>query len=45
MEQKYISKVQQGPPSQKKVKNMVVCACNTGYYEWLCVRMTLRIMQ
>jgi hypothetical protein len=27
------------------VKNMVTCAYNTGYCEWLCVRMTLRIMQ
>jgi len=29
----------------KKVKNMETCAYNIGYYEWLCVRMTLRIMQ
>jgi hypothetical protein len=30
---------------EKTVKNMVTCAYHTGYYEWLCVRMTLRIMQ
>jgi len=29
----------------KKVKNMEKCAYSTAYYEWLCVRMTLRIMQ
>ena len=43
MEQKYISKVQQG--GKKTVKNMEKCAYNTGYYEWLCVKMTLRVMQ
>ena len=30
---------------EKTVKNMETRACNTGYYEWLCVRMTQRIMQ
>jgi len=30
---------------EKTVKNMKTCAYNTGYYEWLCVRVTLRIMQ
>jgi len=30
---------------EKTVKNMETCAYNTGYCEWLCVRMTLRIMQ
>ena len=42
MEKKCTSKVQQG---KKTVKNMEKCAYNTGYYEWLRVRMTLRIMQ
>jgi hypothetical protein len=37
-----VSKVQQG---KKSVKNMEKCAYNTGYDEWLCVRMTMRIMQ
>jgi len=27
------------------MKNMETCAYNTWYYEWLCVWMTLRIMQ
>ena len=27
------------------VKNMGKCADNTGYYEWPCVKKTLRIMQ
>jgi len=30
---------------EKAVNNMEMCAYNTGYYEWLCVRMMLRIMQ
>ena len=30
---------------EKTEKNMATCAYNTGYYEWLCVRMTMRIMQ
>ena len=30
---------------EKTVKNIETCAYNTVYYEWLCVRMTLRIMQ
>jgi len=30
---------------EKTVKDMETCAYNTGYNEWLCVRMTLRIMQ
>ena len=30
---------------EKAVKNMETCAYNTKYYERLCVRMTLRIMQ
>jgi len=30
---------------EKTVKNMETCAYNTGHYEWLCVRMMLRIMQ
>jgi hypothetical protein len=25
---------------EKTVKNVETCAYNTGYYEWLCVRMT-----
>jgi hypothetical protein len=29
----------------KSVKNMETYAYNTGYYKWLCVRKTLRIMQ
>jgi hypothetical protein len=29
----------------KKLKNIEMCACNTGYYGWVCVRMALRIMQ
>jgi len=30
---------------EKTAKNMETCPYNTGYYEWLCVRMTLSIMQ
>jgi len=30
---------------EKTVKNMETCACNIGYYEWLCVMITLSIMQ
>jgi len=30
---------------EKTVKNVETCAYNTEWYEWLCVRMTLRIMQ
>jgi hypothetical protein len=30
---------------EKKTVNMETCAYNTGYYEWLCVRLTLRITQ
>jgi hypothetical protein len=30
---------------EKSVKNMETCAYNTGYHEWLCVRMTMKIMQ
>jgi len=30
---------------EKTVKNVEMCAYNTRYYEWLYVRMTLRIMQ
>ena len=41
MEQECISEVQQG---KKTVKNMEECIYNTGYYEWLCVRMTVRIL-
>jgi hypothetical protein len=42
MEQKCMSKVQQG---KKTVKNKETCAYNTGYCDWLCVRMTLRRLQ
>ena len=31
--------------SVKSMKNMETCAYNTGYYEWLCVRMLRRITQ
>ena len=30
---------------KKKAKNMEKYVYNTGYYEWLCVRMTLKILQ
>jgi hypothetical protein len=30
---------------EKTVKNMETCAYNTIYYEWLRVRLILRIMQ
>ena len=30
---------------EETVKNVETCAYYTGYYEWLCVRMPLRIMQ
>jgi len=29
----------------KTVKTMETCAYNTGYYEWQCVRMRMRIIQ
>ena len=41
MEQKCISKCNRG----KTVNNTKTCAYNTWYYKWLCVRMTLRVMQ
>jgi hypothetical protein len=31
--------------SKKKLNNMEKCAYNTAYYKWLCVMMTLRIIQ
>ena len=30
---------------KKAVENVEMCAYNIGWYEWLCVRMPLRIMQ
>jgi hypothetical protein len=30
---------------EKTVKNVETCVYNTGYCEWLCVRVTLRMMQ
>ena len=32
-------------PGEKTVKNMETYEYNTQYYEWLCVGMTLRILQ
>jgi hypothetical protein len=44
-ENKWIRNAYQKCNRGKTVDIMKTCEYNTGYYEWLCVRMTLRIMQ